>query len=606
MGNIVKVSLLATSDIHGFYLPWDYAKDEEVETGGLARISTIINNIREENPHTVVIDNGDLIQGNSAEYFLSDKKYPGIEAINLIKYDIYNMGNHEFNFGMDHLNQAIKDFNGVSMMGNIYKKGEDSRYLKAIYYKEIAGVKIAFISLNTPLVRVFEAKRGNLDDYTVTDAEKELELILSQLEDVDAVIGLFHMGKKNENDIPFTGVKDLIENVDGSYKINGIFAGHMHKKLKEKINDTYILEPGAYGQALSRIDLYFDLDKTQNKLIDIKAELIDINKDIDQDSEVIKVMQPYHNKLRAYINEILGYSDIALDDKDKISGIPQTRISQSKLGDFFTDLMLYYSNADIVAYHFDNFFPNIKSTTIRRKDLFNAYRYVGGEISKFVISGKELKAYMEWSAGYFNSYQDGDVTLSFDKDRAMSKYSTFDMFGNLYYEIDLKEEVGNRIKNICKSNGKPINDDDQIVIGMNKYRMDFLCSSRGPLAGKDIRPIWSSMADESIAKPGNIRSLAISFLDKQENKTYKHKRRAKWNINAADENTELVDEAIALINNGDLLLYKDEDGNNDLTRSINLYKDLENYQLDKLKEKYDIGSAKILIDVLDIIRESKR
>lgn len=64
-----------------------------------------------------------------------------------------------------------------------------------------------------------------------------------------------------------------------------------------------------------------------------------------------------------------------------------------------------------------------------------------GEITVYKISGKDLKDYMEWAAGYFNSSRAGDVTVSFDKTRRASKYSTNDFFGGVKYEIDLTNHM---------------------------------------------------------------------------------------------------------------------------------------------------------------------
>ena len=70
-----------------------------------------------------------------------------------------------------------------------------------------------------------------------------------------------------------------------------------------------------------------------------------------------------------------------------------------------------------------------------------------GEITVYKISGKDLKDYMEWATGYFNSSRAGDVTVSFDKTRRASKYSTNDFFGGVKYEIDLTKPYGSRITN---------------------------------------------------------------------------------------------------------------------------------------------------------------
>lgn len=96
-----------------------------------------------------------------------------------------------------------------------------------------------------------------------------------------------------------------------------------------------------------------------------------------------------------------------------------------------------------------------------------------GEITVYKISGKDLKDYMEWAAGYFNSSRAGDVTVSFDKTRRASKYSTNDFFGGVKYEIDLTKPYGSRITNLRSiRTNKPIKMSDVMTLGMNAYRME--------------------------------------------------------------------------------------------------------------------------------------
>lgn len=104
----IEIQLLATSDVHGKMLPYDYALDEESTSGSLAQIATLVKELRTEN--TILIDNGDTIQGNSAELFLEDDIHPMIQGLNMIGYDIWSAGNHEFNYGMDTLNKVAGQF----------------------------------------------------------------------------------------------------------------------------------------------------------------------------------------------------------------------------------------------------------------------------------------------------------------------------------------------------------------------------------------------------------------------------------------------------------------------------------------------------------------
>ncbi len=604
MENITKVTLLCTSDIHGYYMPWDYSADKESELGGLTRVSTIYKQIKKDNPNTIIIDNGDLIQGNNAEYFMDREEFPGIKAINKIGYEIYNMGNHEFNFGMPKLIHVISQFNGVAMMGNLYRKKNTMRFMNGVYYKNIGNIRIGFISLNTPLVRRFEAKRGNLKNFDVIDADFELSKLLKDVGECDALIGLFHMGDVNENDIENTGVIDLLNNVEGADKIDAVFGGHMHQIKNYKINNTIFLEPGLHGEAISRLDLYFDQNRP-DKLIEIKPSIIIVDDSIESDPEIEEVIKQSHNELRERINEFIGYVSDDLTEKDSIEGIPEILVRQTNLSEFYIDMISNYTDADVIAVHFDNPYAEVYKGEVRRKHINSSYAYSGGEISVFKITGNQLMRYLEWNAEYFNKSNVGDVNISFNPERIKYKYITYDILGNIYFDIDIRENNGNRIKNLRFLDGSEIDSEKIYKIAINKYRMDQLLSKHGPLAGENIKSIYSTLGDESLGVRGTIRNLAMKYISELPDKTYHPKTRIRWNILTNDLYKDYIDIAIDLVNEASLELYKTKNGKIDLSKSLNIFDELEEYQLDKLKEKYYINpETKILKEIIDEIKEN--
>ncbi len=151
------------------------------------------------------------------------------------------------------------------------------------------------------------------------------------------------------------------------------------------------------------------------------------------------------------------------------------QIQETPLSDFFHEVMLHYSKADVVAHQIDNDSARLDIGPIKKKDIAYNYQYALGEITVYKITGKDLKDYMEWAAGYFNSSRAGDVTVSFDKNRRASKYSTNDFFGGVKYEIDLTKPYGSRITNLRSiRTNKPIKMSDVMTLGMNAYRMEAL------------------------------------------------------------------------------------------------------------------------------------
>src|SRR5690606_11906858 len=95
----IELQILATSDLHGRFLPYDYALNQPDYSGSLAQVATIIRELKSENPsNTILIDNGDTIQENLSHIFLDDAIHPMIFALNEMNYDVFVLGNHEFNY----------------------------------------------------------------------------------------------------------------------------------------------------------------------------------------------------------------------------------------------------------------------------------------------------------------------------------------------------------------------------------------------------------------------------------------------------------------------------------------------------------------------------
>ena len=155
----IHITLLATSDIHGRSMPWDYAVDGPNLTGSLTQLYTIIKDIRKDHPNTILLENGDLIQDNSAELFNDQPQSPMMVAVNEMGYEAWTYGNHEFNFGLDVLDKVSSQFNGARLAGNVYKENGE-RYLPAYTIIEREGVKIGVIGMVTPLITEYE--RGQI------------------------------------------------------------------------------------------------------------------------------------------------------------------------------------------------------------------------------------------------------------------------------------------------------------------------------------------------------------------------------------------------------------------------------------------------------------
>lgn len=589
----IDITLLATSDIHGRFMPWDYASDEPNLEGSLTQLQTLIKEVREENPHTILLDAGDTIQDNYAEVFNDQSLSPLMVAMNEMGYDAWALGNHEFNFGLDELKKITSQYKGPKLAGNSYKENGE-RFLPAYTIIEREGIKIGIIGMVTPMVTEYEKDTDHLDGVVIKNVIEETKKAVAELDGkVDAIIGLVHMGLENELGVPETGVKDIANAVP---ELDAVFAGHDHVLIeKEEVNGVLVTEPNRYGTHLSRIDLTFQHQGDHWVLQAKDATVIPVvaadGSIAESDKELETLLKPYHDIARAESNKVIAeLKGTDLVPKDVIKGIPTVQIQETPLTDFLHEVMLYYSEADVVAHQIDNDQASLDRGPIRKKDIGYNYQFADGDVSVYRVTGKELKEYMEWAAGYFNTARSGDVTISFDKSRRSAEEGTNDIFGNVKYEIDLREQPGHRIKHLRKLDGTPIKSDDQLTLGMNSDRMEFLRSKGELFEGKKFKKIWASQ-DESAygATEGSIRNLAIHYLQEVQKGEYKPDLQTNWRIVGIDTESAAYSAVVYLANKGIIEIPSTKDGKGTNIESINVTDPISKPMVKKLALKANVS-----------------
>ena len=515
MAQEVNIKILGTSDIHGRVVPWSYGADVEDKSGSYAQIATYVKDVRKNNKNVVLVDVGDAIQDNQVDVFAKDKKYykdhPIPKVLNEMKYDVFVLGNHEFNFGMKALDEILKDIKAKKLTANFYYKKNDKRYIDATTIIEKDGVKLGIIGLSTPMSAKFEEDTGNLKDMKFTSPTEEARTQVEKLKakGVDAIIAVTHMGIDNENNIPDTGMRDVINAVDG---IDVVIAGHMHKDVpSETIKNTLITEPHRYGTVVSEVDLTFDInDKKEVKLVKKESKTVPV-KALEADKKIVEIYKPYHEKLRELNNVVIGQTANEMIPQETKHGVSAAFSKDTGLSSFINDVEQHYSGADVVTFSFDHQKARMDKGDIKKKDIIFNYRYAGGDVTVYEMTGKQLKEYMEWSANYFDTIQPGDTEYRYNAERKKSKYVTYDIFGGVNYKIDLRNPQGSKIVDLTLADGKPVTDDMKLKVGMNSYRFAQLNGKGGIWEGQKIPVLWESKVAMGREK-GTIQNMMIDYI----------------------------------------------------------------------------------------------
>ncbi|WP_346827379.1 bifunctional metallophosphatase/5'-nucleotidase [Serratia inhibens] len=564
----VNITLLGTSDLHGTFVPWDYASDTENLAGSLSQIATQIKKLRAEQPNLILVDAGDTIQGNFVETFKHEAISPMMLGFNALKYDVWVMGNHEFDFGLPVLATPLKQFEGTALAGNIFWDN-GKPFLPAYKIIERQGVKIGIIGMDTPMTAEFAKGTDRTKGLNFTDPVQAVKNVISEIDSqVDAIVLVAHMGIDNENQRPGTGVADI---ANANPQLAAIVAGHMHVKIdKAVVNGVIITEPDKYGRALSRIDLQFERRDGKFALINKDSFTYPI-KGITPDSGMLALYRPYHDILRANANRVVAtLTGSDLVPADEIKGIPQVHIQDTGISALFQQAARYYApQAQVIALQIDNDFAKLDVGEIKAKDIAFNYQYAGGEITVYQLNGKALKQYMEWSAGYFNQLKPGDVTYSFNPARRASKYSTNDFFDGVTYSIDLRQPAGSRITDLRLADGTPVTDEMPIRLGMNSYRMGHLTQKGGALEGQSF-PVLSDSKAQYGEEEGTIRNLTLRYLTEVKKGQYQGLPQQRWKLVGMEGYEPQREIVKSLLNQGIIRVPTTDDGRYTNVASINV------------------------------------
>lgn len=552
----VTITILETSDLHGHIYSYDYAIDAPTNNTGLTRVSTIVKQEREKDPDLILLDNGDAIQGNLISLFNNDLVHPITNVMNLLDYDLRVLGNHEFNYEFDMLTRAIDAFEGDFITANIYK-ADNHRWMAPYVIKEVKGVKVGIFGIVAPHVPRWEASYpDHYDNMTFTTPMEETGKMVEELrEQVDVLIGAIHYGREGEYD-----TEGVYEVAQAYPQVDAYLIGHAHELLaEENANGTPILEPGDLGKFVSKLTLTVKKSGDGFEIVKKEYENID-SANFEEDPQIQEAMAYVHKASIKDANTVVGRvsADFLPEGQFWLPGIPYAQIQDTALMDLINQVQIHFSGADVSLAALFTTDSNLVQGDYRKKDAVNVYKY-DNTLMSVKITGGDLKAIMEEYAGaYFNTYREGDVTISFNPDIRMYNY---DMFAGVNYEIDISKPAGERIVNLT-FNGEPLGEDRELVLALNNYRYGALLN--GGLI-KDENKVFDSTT--AFPDTPSVRDLITVYAQEKGELTPNCDN--NWKIVGADLNDEDAQLIYEMIEKGEIEIPTSEDGRTPNVQSIN-------------------------------------
>lgn len=494
----VELRLLETSDLHANIMDYDYYKPDETaatEKIGLVRTASLIEAAGAEVSNFVLVDNGDLIQGSPMGDYMADKGlvmgdvHPVYKAMNTLGYSVGNIGNHEFNYGLDYLENALAGANFPYINANVLCQadcwdgktaGENLFTPYIIEEKTVIDsngdqqvVKIGYIGFVPPQILLWD-KQNLTDRVIVADIVKTAEKFVPMMkaEGADVIVAIPHSGVGSHTapaDAMAENATHTLSTVEG---IDAIMFGHSHSVFpsalfadvsnadieKGTLNGVAAVMPGRWGDNLGLIDLTLEMQDDKWVVIDRQAEARPIYTKADgslaeRHQGVVDAVAMEHEATKEFVNQPIGvasadmYSFLTLVQDDpsvQIVSDAQIEYVSAKLPPELTDLPVLSASAPFKAggRHSTaddaSSYVQVPQGPLTFKNAADLYLYPNTVVA-LKVTGAEVADWLECSANMFNQIDPSSTEPQYLVNWDTHRTYNFDVIDGVTYKVDVTQ-----------------------------------------------------------------------------------------------------------------------------------------------------------------------
>ncbi|QBY01160.1 bifunctional 2',3'-cyclic-nucleotide 2'-phosphodiesterase/3'-nucleotidase [Rhodophyticola sp. CCM32] len=531
--NQAHLRIMETTDLHVHVFPYDYYGDRPVDTVGLARTASLIKAVRDESTNSLLLDNGDFLQGNPMGDYIAYERgmsegdmHPVITAMNTLGFDASTLGNHEFNYGLNFLTNTLAGAGFPVVCANVVREmgaspTEDTTLIPPYTIidhmltdgaGETHPIRIGLIGFVPPQIMNWD--RGHLEgNVTARDIVDTARAYIPQMreEGAELIIALSHsgIGAADHSDgmenasIPLAALEGIDAILTGHHHL--VFPGPDYSETPgvDAEAGTIMGKPatmgGFWGSHMGLVDLMLERDGNAWRIISHMSEARPISRReedrsitalVESDADVLASVQAEHDATLAYIRRPVGQTDaplysyfalVADDPSVQIVSNAQTwYIEQMMAGTQYEGLPILSAAAPFKAggRGGPEYYTDVPVGPVAIKNVADLYLYPN-TVRAVLITGAQVKDWLERSAGMFNQITPGgtdEVLLNPD----FPSYN-FDVIDGVEYQIDLSQPSrfdrdgnvvsadANRIVNLT-FNGAPVDPDQQFIVATNNYR----------------------------------------------------------------------------------------------------------------------------------------
>ena len=558
----IKIRVVETSDVHGCFFPYDFI-NRKPKAGSLARVSSYVDSLRQEyNDRLILLDNGDLLQGQPTCYYYNyintKARNVASDVLNYMKYDAETFGNHDVETGHAVYDKWVSELKCPVLGANIINTKTGKPYVKPYVILEREGIRIAILGMITPAIPNWLTENlwsGMRFENMVTSARQWMEYI-QQNEQPDVVIGLFHSGKEG-------GIQTPEYDEDASMKVarevpgfDLVRFGHDLTRLAETITNVagkqvVCLDPANNAMSVADAEITVTIDEhqlhgkklhiLQNK--SVEGKIADVT-DCPVDEKMLKFFQPQIAEVDKYVSKQIGTFKNTIYSRDSYFG-------SSAFNDFILNLELQITHADIAFNAPLQFNSSIQAGPIRVSDMFKLYKYEN-QLYVMRLTGKEIRRHLEMSYDlWVNTMKSPDDHLLLldqqtqgDQQRLGFKNFSFnfDSAAGIDYEVDVTKPDGEKVRILGMSNGEPFDENKWYKVAVNSYRGngggELLTRGAGiPKDSLESRIIWRSERDQRYNLMQEIEKMGTEDANPNNNWRFVPE---EWVKPAAERDFELL------------------------------------------------------------------
>ena len=548
----LKLRIMGTTDVHMHLMAYDYYQDKVVPEYGLARTATLIKAARAQVPNNLLFDTGDLLQGNPLGDYIARIKplaagqvHPAYKVMNALRYDAANVGNHEFNYGLPFLRQALATAAFPYVSANVVhdsgpNKGQtafapfvmlDRRFTDQA--GQVHTLKVGVIGFVPP--QIMQWDRLNLQGQVAArDIPETARTLVPRMraEGADVVVVVAHSGFEFGTTVFFA--ENTVARLAEVPGVDAIVFGHSHGQFpgtffsrhpkvdleRGTINGVPAVMAGSWGSHLGVMDLLLDKASGRWKATEVRAELRPVydratrQSLAEPDPLVAELIKAEHEGTLAYVRAEVTrtktpiqtyFAQVTDDPSVQLVSQAQLAYGQRALAGTEHAKLPLLSAAAPFKTGFrgaGSQYTDIPAGPVAVRNVADLYIYPN-TVNIVRVSGAQVRQWLEMSAGAFNRI---DPAGAPEQDLVNSSFPSFnfDTIDGVTYRIDVTQPArydrqgklvapeSQRIQDL-RYQGQPIDEQAWFAVVTNNYR----ASGGGSFPGLDGSNIILNAPDEN-------------------------------------------------------------------------------------------------------------